>query len=288
MTSWARLKAGQSDKNLCDPSWGLLSSRSPGCLRFGLIPSDKTSNGRYSCAHSQHTDDTNRISLHISCCRAHGMDGAAAGVGFPLAAADICALSNGACRCSYCYLPVSARPGANARGNIGWADIPKNVQHLVLSRVPFKKLAKLAPVCKSAHTAWLARLTRREVAVDIILDGTWPEAVTRGLLPCDADLPRDLITPAAVLPVLCRLCCCHRPRHRRNLISVHSYRLHLYCSAPAHAKNPILTLPSHIGVSPVADVDQKGLDVLSDLPFAPLTSQNVYFLWTLDCSLSCQ
>jgi hypothetical protein len=118
------------------------------------------------------------------------------------------ALSYGGCNCTYCCLPIAEGPWANAVPAVGWEDIPADVQHLVLGQAPFKKLAKLAPVCKSLHTVWEERLAQRQLAVDSIQDGTWPEAVVRGLLLNDTELPRDLITPAMVVPVLCQLCCC--------------------------------------------------------------------------------
>jgi hypothetical protein len=92
-------------------------------------------------------------------------------------------------------------PSAFFPCTVSWDDIPRDVQHLIFVQLPFKKLAQLAPLCKSMRTAWVDRLAQRQQVVDSTMnDGTWPEAVTRGLSRDDTDPPRDLITPALVLP----------------------------------------------------------------------------------------
>jgi hypothetical protein len=139
--------------------------------------------------------------LSMSCCKAHAIK--VPGVHFPIAPAEIPPICKRECRCLHACLSTSECPSANAPCGDGWDNIPPDVQHSVLSQVPFKKLAKLAPVCKSLHAGWLQRLTQRELALGTILDGTWPEAVTKGLSQYDTALPRDLIAPAMVLPGAC-------------------------------------------------------------------------------------
>jgi hypothetical protein len=93
---------------------------------------------------------------------------------------------------------------AGAHHGAQWADVPLDVERIIMHDVPLAVLARLATLSKGFLALYRERLQERDDCIRGRLAQGWPAEVTEGLSPPDMAVPQDLVMrPPVRLSSLC-------------------------------------------------------------------------------------